>query len=271
MKNVAVRALFGAIYVGIIVFGVLYSPTMCLILLFLLGGLGVNEFLTITSPLTDSKSPATDMVLRSLDCAGALILIVTVWLNFYTPGVACWLVYLIVRLCLQLWITDRNAITSLALSLMSQLYIALPIALMSIPYRVSPAFLLLLFVLVWVNDTFAFITGCTLGRHRLWERVSPKKSWEGFLGGALFTVAASMGAAWLMPGLFLDLGHMCALGIVVTIAATLGDLIESMVKRTLGVKDSGHLIPGHGGILDRIDSLLLVIPASVVYLLLLVL
>ncbi|MDE7389236.1 MAG: phosphatidate cytidylyltransferase [Muribaculaceae bacterium] len=268
MKNLLLRAIFGAIYVAVIVAGILCGPLPCLLLLFLLGALGVNEFLTVTTPLTGSRSAATDMLVRCLDCTGATLMIFTVWFNMFLPGVACWILYLAVRLCAQLWIRNENAVIALSLSLMSQLYVALPVALMSIVYRIGAPMLLLLFILVWVNDTFAFLTGCTLGRHKLWERISPKKSWEGFIGGAVFTIAAAMLAAWLMPQHYLSLPLMGALGLIVTIAATLGDLVESLIKRTLGVKDSGHLIPGHGGILDRIDSILLVVPASVVFLLL---
>lgn len=274
MKNIALRALSGGIYVAIIVAGILLGPVTCLLLLFVLGALGVNEFLTITGHETGAENPVATMrnnlLIRSLDCAGAMVLIMTVWFSPLplTAGIACWILYLILRLCMQLWITDRNAITSLSLSLMSQLYVALPIALMGSVFHISPLLLLLLFVLVWINDTFAFLSGCTLGRHKLFERISPKKSWEGFVGGALFTVGASILAGWLLPTHFFSPLIMGGLGLVVTIAATLGDLIESMIKRTLGVKDSGTLIPGHGGILDRIDSLLLVIPASFVYFLL---
>lgn len=269
MKNLILRTLFGALYVAVIVAGVLCGPLYCLLLLFLLGALGVNEFLSITAPLTGSRSAATDMMLRCLDCTGAIVMIFSIWFNMFVPGVACWLIYLVVRLCAQLWISGENAITAVSLSLMSQLYVALPIALMGVVYRVGAPMLLLLFVLVWVNDTFAFLTGCTLGRHRLWERISPKKSWEGFIGGALFTMLAAMLAAWLMPQHYLSLPLMAVLGLIVTVAATLGDLVESLIKRTLGVKDSGHLIPGHGGLLDRIDSLLVVVPAATAFLLLL--
>ncbi len=268
MKNLALRAISGGLYVAIIVAGVLCGPISCILLLFILGALGVNEFLTITAPLTNPAADnRTPVVMRSLDCAGAMMLIISVWFYPFAAGFASWLLYLVLRLCVQLWVKGPNAITALSLSIMSQLYVALPVALMGFVFRINPLLLLLLFVLVWVNDTFAFLTGCTLGRHRLFERISPKKSWEGFIGGAVFTIAVSTLASWYLPGNHLGPWIMAGLGAMVTVAATLGDLVESLIKRTLGVKDSGNLIPGHGGILDRIDSLLLVIPASVIYLL----
>lgn len=265
MKNIAVRALFGAIYVAIIVAGILCGEITLLMLLLLLGGLGVNEFLSMTRP---GQSPE-NLLLRGMDCAGAFALIVGMSFNtrFVIIGLICWLLYLIVRACAQLWVREGNSIIFLSLSFMSQLYVALPIALMGLFAALySPTLLLLLFILVWVNDTFAFLTGCTLGRHKLFERISPKKTWEGFVGGAVFTILAAVLASlfWKETFFNLDVWHMGLLGLVVTIAATLGDLVESLIKRTVGVKDSGHLIPGHGGILDRIDSLLVVVPAAFV-------
>lgn len=272
MKNIAIRALSGGIYVALIVAGVLCGPTIFLILLLLLGTLAVNEFFGLTHPLANEKASMTDVLLRVIDCLGAysLIFVTTMDLSYAFIGIFCFIVYLIIRLCVQLWVKNENALTSLSFSFMSQLYVALPIALMGVVYQIfSPAMLLLLFVLVWVNDTFAFLTGCTLGRHRLFERISPKKSWEGFVGGAVFTIIAAMlAAAFLSQYFHVEVWKMGILGLTVTTAATLGDLIESLIKRTLGVKDSGKLIPGHGGILDRIDSLLLVVPASLLVLIL---
>lgn len=120
-------------------------------------------------------------------------------------------------------------------------------------------------VLVWVNDTAAYVTGSIFGRHRLFERVSPKKSWEGFAGGTLFTLAA----AWWMHMLMgiADREHWLVLAAIVSVFGVYGDLAESLAKRNAGLKDSGSLIPGHGGVLDRVDSLLFVVPVSFLYLL----
>lgn len=270
MKNLGLRALFGALYVAMIVAGILCGQITCLLLLFLLGALAVNEFTSITATLCHPESQTDLLLMRSLDCAGGLLLIFNVWFNPLPVAVGCLLIWLLVRLSAQLWIKSCNSVIALALSMMSLVYVALPIGLMSGIYRVSPHLLLLLFVLVWINDTFAFLTGCTLGRHRLFERISPKKSWEGFIGGAVFTILASGLSIFLFPHTYLGLWAMIGLGVVVTISATLGDLVESLIKRTIGVKDSGNLIPGHGGILDRIDSILFVIPASFAYMLLII-
>lgn len=265
------RAIFGALYVAIIIIGILCGPLVFLLLLLTLSTLGVNEFLNMTGDPAAGKGPSeatVAMLLRSLDCVGAAVLVVTVWVNsLFLPGIVTYILYLLMRLTIQLWVRNADALRSLSTSMMSQLYVALPIALMSIVYRLSPHLLLLLFILVWVNDTFAYLTGRRFGRRKLWERISPKKTFEGLWGGMAMTVIIAVVCGIFFSRYFAGMGvlAMGILGIVVSAAATLGDLVESLLKRTVGVKDSGAIIPGHGGILDRIDSILLVVPASLVY------
>ena len=126
-----------------------------------------------------------------------------------------------------------------------------------------PYFALAIFVFVWVNDTGAYLVGSMLGKRRLFERISPKKSWEGFYGGLAFVLITSQIFAWFMPAT----NWYTWLGLAGTIVVfgTWGDLIESLMKRTLGVKDSGHVLPGHGGMLDRFDSVMMAIPAAYIY------
>ena len=170
-----------------------------------------------------------------------------------------------VRLVAGLYLKEESAILSWAKSFFNICYVAVPMATLAYIYSIQPILALIILALIWINDTGAFLVGCSIGKHRLFERISPKKSWEGFFGGFVFCIAAGAAAnlyfteeSWL---------QWAVLGAVVSIAATLGDLIESLIKRTVGVKDSGNIMPGHGGILDRIDSLLLVAPATLVYLL----
>ena len=120
---------------------------------------------------------------------------------------------------------------------------------------------LAMFAFIWISDTGAYMVGCLIGKHRLFERISPKKSWEGFFGGlGLSIIIAALAARFIPDGYVLLSGYAqwIVFAVLVTIFSTWGDLCESLIKRTVGVKDSGKLIPGHGGILDRIDSLLLV-------------
>lgn len=120
-----------------------------------------------------------------------------------------------------------------------------------------------MFVFVWVNDTGAFLVGSAIGKHRLFERISPKKSWEGFWGGMFFAMLFSQGFAYIDPSI--SRLSWLGLSVVIVLFGTLGDLVESLLKRTLGVKDSGKLLPGHGGMLDRFDSILMAIPAAYIY------
>ncbi len=125
------------------------------------------------------------------------------------------------------------------------------------PMAMGCAWLWVALIGTWASDTFAYFTGSAIGRHKLCEAVSPKKTIEGFVGGVLGTMASVAGV-----GIFLSLpvGPMAALGLFIALAATIGDLVESVIKRYTGIKDSGVLIPGHGGVLDRFDSVMFVVP-----------
>jgi phosphatidate cytidylyltransferase len=122
-----------------------------------------------------------------------------------------------------------------------------------------------LILLNWINDTGAYVVGSQLGKHKLFERISPKKTWEGFFGGAFFTIAFSFVIARFFS--VFTIHDWVILSIIVVIFGTLGDLIESMFKRSLKVKDTSSLLPGHGGFLDRFDSLLFMIPFAAFYIL----
>ncbi len=130
----------------------------------------------------------------------------------------------------------------------------------------SPGIIIGFFLLLWTYDTAAYLTGISFGRHRLLERISPKKSWEGFAGGVIITALT----AWLLSGWLGVVGTAgwVALSVIISVAGTFGDLVESMLKRSLGVKDSGNIMPGHGGFLDRFDSTVFSFPLVYLFILL---
>lgn len=215
-------------------------------------------------------------LLCAIDMAGCIALIFGMHYLTATecsaPAILPFLAYLLVRSITMLYQPTENAIANAEKSFMALFYVALPLSLLSsIATMTNPRMVLALFIFIWVNDSGAFLVGSLIGRHRLFERISPKKSWEGFWGGL---IACAL-AAWLIFAEFNDffigpsLATWVGLAVVTSVFATFGDLMESLFKRTAGVKDSGKLIPGHGGILDRIDSLLMVVPAALSYFLIL--
>lgn len=127
----------------------------------------------------------------------------------------------------------------------------------------SPALVIAFFILLWINDTGAYLFGITIGRHKLFERISPRKTWEGFIGG----VALTLVAAWLLWKVLniYTLGDWLLLGLLVSVFASFGDLFESLLKREAGVKDSGSILPGHGGLLDRFDGVTFAFPVFYLY------
>jgi len=152
---------------------------------------------------------------------------------------------------------------AMAIVVLSWLYCGVLLAtVVGLRLRFHVGWVILSFVVTWGNDTFAYFAGHSLGRHKLMPRISPAKTWEGFAGGAVGSVVFALGARWLIPGLDRELPLAAAVlvGLGSAVLGPLGDLAESMVKRAAGVKDSSRIIPGHGGLLDRIDALLFVAP-----------
>ena len=273
MKNFIIRALTGIAIVAVQVLCTYLSPISLAALFLLLTALAVNEFLGLLIKKGEVR------IGRPLIVAGSCYLFFAVWLNCLTEAslLALFLPYLlfIIFCCVrELYNDDGNPIANLGAIMLSQLYVALPLSLInllafsdcylydcSIKYYVFP---LAMYVFLWLNDTGAYLCGSLLGKHKLFPRISPKKSWEGSIGGAIVAMASAVAVAHFFP--VLNVWQWIGMALVVVVAGTYGDLTESMIKRSLDVKDSGRMLPGHGGILDRLDSMLFAIPASVIYL-----
>ncbi|MBR5963183.1 MAG: phosphatidate cytidylyltransferase [Bacteroidaceae bacterium] len=274
MKNLLIRTLTGAAYVIVVVCCTVLSPWSLGALIVLLTLLAVNEFLSIHC--ADGRR----RVNRAVVLCGSVLLSLAVFVQMYVAATDIFLllvpytVFLLMLFIFELFADNEDPVGNLALAALSQAYVVWPLALLSVlafgkfpvvaserPFYLFP---LAVLVFVWSNDTFAYLTGSLLGRHKLFPRVSPGKTWEGSVGGAVLTVGVSVLLWHFWP--VLSLPQWMGLSLVVVVFGTFGDLTESLMKRKLGLKDSGHLLPGHGGILDRIDSLLLAIPAAVAYL-----
>ena len=275
MSNFTTRLVSGTIYVALIVLVLALSIVWGLwVLLSFFAVAGLIEF----NQLTRVNRPYIFRIV--LDCAAAVWLLyataqsgmaITLGLGIYIP----YLLYLLYVVCRSTFLPHEAMLPSLGNSLIGQLYIAVPLALAIRLTLVDDSFssmtqyngllLLAIFIFIWVNDTGAYLVGSRWGKTPLAPSISPKKTVEGSIGGLLL---ALLSAVILRLLLFPELSWLSILLIaaVVAVFGTIGDLFESSLKRQAGVKDSGKLIPGHGGILDRIDSLLLAVPA--VYLLL---
>ncbi len=270
IKNLGVRIATGIVFIAVLMTGILYNQYSYLIVFSLITTLALYEFYGLVC-----KTKSTELN-RGLNTLGGLLLFIGGFFFFSSPDkqlitLVPYGIYILTLFISELFLKGSNPIQSLAYAVLGQIYLAIPLSLLSylaFGYDMDNkayhyAFLLALFVFIWVNDSFAYLTGSLFGKHRMFERISPKKSWEGFIGGAIFTIAASVVFASFFTQL--PLWGWIGFAIIMIIFGTLGDLVESLFKRTLNVKDSGNLLPGHGGILDRIDSVIFSIPALFIY------
>ena len=276
MNNFIVRAITGTLFVAAVVVSFL-NPTAMALLFALVTGLTVWEFTGLVN-----QRPGVDTNRMICTVAGVYFFLAMVgFCSGLTPPTVFipYLITVIYLLVAELYAKNPDPISTWAHTMMSQLYIALPFSMLGVlAFRATPegtvyTYLMPLsvFVFLWINDTGAYCCGSLLGRHKLFPRISPGKSWEGSVGGVVFVAAAAV-LIWHLTELYgvndlqLGVAEWVGLGLVVTVFGTWGDLVESLFKRTLGIKDSGKILPGHGGMLDRFDSSLLALPAAVVYL-----
>lgn len=276
MKNFITRAITGILYAAALIGCIIWNHVSLLILFTVITALTVWEFTTIVNRNMNLQ------VNRFITTASAVYLFAAVWMyNSTLMQAEVFIPYLISILYLlisELYFDRENNILNWAMALMAQLYIALPFAafntlcFINTPSGVCYYFwyALSVFIFLWASDTGAYIFGSWLGKHRLFPRISPKKSWEGSIGGGVTAVVASQAIAYFIPfseNIDSITSHLlwAGLAVVVVITGTWGDLVESLLKRRLGIKDSGSILPGHGGMLDRFDSSLIAIPAAVIY------
>ncbi len=267
-QNLLVRSLTGAAYVALLV-GCSMHPMTALVFFSAVSAATTWEFSSLVRRFYGAE------VSCPINALASVLLASSVWL--YSAGAAntkeMFALYgftLIYLLTTELYRNSPNPLKNWSLTFASQIYIALPFALLPLlsvtPYGYTWVYVISMFVFIWVNDTCAYLVGNALHNKfpaKLFERLSPKKTWVGSIGGALFTLAVAVGLSYWDRSL--TLLQWLGFAAVVVLFGTWGDLVESMLKRQLGIKDSGNVLPGHGGMLDRFDSALLAIPASVLY------
>ena len=249
MKNFIIRTITGIIFVAAIVASFL-RPEAMVLLFSIVTGLTIWEF----TGLVNQRADVTVNRFISTVAGVYLFYAMTYYCSDIYAGVAKsvvfipYLVTIVYLLVAELYLKQQDPIQDWAYTIF------------------NPILPLSVFVFLWVNDSGAYCVGSLIGKHKIFPRISPAKSWEGSIGGAVFVLAAAYAISYFIDQNMLSMPEWLGLGLVVVVFGTWGDLVESLFKRTLGIKDSGDILPGHGGMLDRFDSSLLAIPAAVIYL-----
>ena len=286
MKNLIVRSITGVIFVAAIVTCFL-RPEAMLLLFAIVTGLTVWEF----CGLVNEHVAATSINRFICTVAGVyFFLAMGGYVSGITPSSGVFIPYLLTLIYLmvsELYLKQENPINDWAYTMLSQMYIALPFSMIPVlafnagadgNIHFNSLLPLSVFIFLWVSDSGAYCVGSLIGKHKLFPRISPGKSWEGSIGGGVFVLIAAAIVAWYDQSAVESLKaagevytpvlstiQWLGLGLVVCVFGTWGDLVESLFKRTIGIKDSGNILPGHGGMLDRFDSSLMAFPAAVVY------
>lgn len=270
MKNLITRALTGIIFVVVLAGAIFFHPISYLIMFEIIIFLTLKEYYGLTEQYTAIKKTSW------LYCLGGVYLFLATFLymgSYTTAQVFLpYLLFIMYIIISEIYRKTPTPILNWAFIILGQLLFALFFSLTNFivftknghgESTYTPLLLLAIFIFVWMNDTGAFLIGSLLGKHKLFERISPKKSWEGFYGGLVLALASSFVFAYAVHEI--SWYKWLGLAAVIVIFGTWGDLCESLLKRTLGVKDSGHLLPGHGGMLDRFDSVIMATPAALIY------
>ncbi|MBQ9212625.1 MAG: phosphatidate cytidylyltransferase [Bacteroidales bacterium] len=269
MSKLLPRIITGAVFLVLIIVSVSINPWIFAALFGFFTIMGINEFYKMSGMLGFTPQKITGIVIGFFTFV-LLFLMTAGYLP--TRMLYCLPVLMLSIPIIELFRQKPTPTSDWAQTLFAPMYIALPFGILSnmlyLPetHEFSPKIILSFFVFVWISDTGAFCVGSLLGKHKLIEKISPKKTIEGLFGGILFTLLAAIPVSKYV-GIF-TIEHWLAISLITVVFATLGDLVESMIKRNTGVKDSGKILPGHGGILDRFDSTFLAVPPVWLYIVL---
>ncbi len=273
------RSITGALFVALLVGGIVCGPFFFTLLFALVVALATWEFSTIVNEHAGASVNRFINTLAAVSLFLAASVSIDVTYFFTEKAFLPYVIALLFLLISELYLEKPNPLKNWAYALASHIYIALPFILLAsiamqantcsyepIPYDWQLP--LCIFIFLWTSDTGAYLCGSTLSRFfpaKLFPRISPKKSWVGSIGGGLLCILVALLLEHLMQTRLSAL-EMVGLSLVVCVFGTWGDLFESLLKRQVGIKDSGKMLPGHGGMLDRFDSSLLAIPAAYIYL-----
>ena len=271
VNNLIIRSLTGTVFVVAIIGSVLLGRVVFSALFFVFNVFTLIEYFKLLNSKPENDSQ------RLIGVTGGSILYVLVSLVSVGLVDKKWLILILLIpvfiTIIQLYINKPNPVDGISKTIFGIVYISVPFSILNFFYNpafisgdVHPNVLLGFFLILWTSDSFAYLTGVTIGKHKLFERISPKKTWEGTIGGFAFGMAVS----WIMSLYFLEynLVNWLVIGFLTVFFGAFGDLAESMLKRSMNVKDSGKMLPGHGGFLDRFDASLLAAPVVFIYLLL---
>ena len=264
MKTLLTRSISGILFVSLVVFCLLGDKGLLIALFGLISGIGLYEFHLLFSSKEKFNYP---VLLSSLIGVIGFIVLIYPWFNLlasdynrFLHSVIHLLIFIIIIGFFQFIYNSKQFASNTLLMVKGLIYVVVPLflgAVMHFEDKSNFPILLGLFLLVWTNDTFAYISGNLFGKHKLIERISPNKTWEGFFGGFLITILVGyLVDFYFFKGDF----YWIIAAIIVSPAAVIGDLYESYLKRKNKVKDTGNIMPGHGGILDRFDAMFFAIP-----------
>ena len=225
--------------------------------------LALKEFYTLFKATDTQPQVATGIT-------SSLVIYILFSLSFYWPVLSKHVLAISIVLfsaiaLIELFRNKSNPFQNIGITISGMFYTLLPILLLNLMIEFDPTTLwitsfwpvLSIFILIWCSDTFAYLVGRKIGKTKLFERISPKKSWEGFIGGMISAIIGGLIIAYFTDESYLK---YTVFAIIISAVGTAGDLVESMLKRSVNAKDSGTILPGHGGILDRIDAILIIIP-----------
>ncbi len=268
MKVLLTRTLTGILFVALIILAIISNAWILFNVFLIFSCIGLYEY----KNLLTKKNIQLDVSFYIISIIiYFLIGYIELWENQFLKITLPFSLLILLFVFLIIALFNRkitSPLSYIATSLAGIITIVVPFALINHFYKMPDGSLILLavFILLWTYDTLAYCIGSLIGKHLLFQRISPKKTWEGTLGAALCTITLSYFFIYLFQKLHFTSWEWIGLAIICIIAGTLGDLVESMFKRTLEVKDSGNIMPGHGGILDRFDSVLFALPFILLYL-----